>query len=169
MPCGDGFADDDESAGADIQYLPPVDVAVHERDPPVRPAVVKLGVEQDVAEKRLTVQRFADLESISFDYAVMERAPTVHVVESDFPWDDVGAWDALQRTLPADKDGNVVAGSAAVFDSRGCIVYNDAPSVAVGVCGLEDVVVVVTESGVLVCHKDDVQRVREIGRASLSV
>jgi mannose-1-phosphate guanylyltransferase len=111
---------------------------------------------------------FAELESISFDYAVMERAERVHVVESDFPWDDVGAWDALERTLGTNDGGNVVVGPAAVMDSKGCVVYNDAGHVAVGICGLEDVVVVVTDSGVLVCRKEDVQRVREIGRSAIA-
>ncbi len=112
-------------------------------------------------------EAFAGLESISFDYAVMERAETVHVVESDFPWDDVGAWDALERTLGTNDDGNVVVGKAAALDTKGCVVYNDSSDLAVGVCGLENVVVVVTATGVLVCRKDDVQRVREIGRAAL--
>lgn len=111
---------------------------------------------------------FAELPSISFDYAVMERAETVHVVESDFPWDDVGAWDALERTLGSSDSENVVVGAAAVLESKGCIVYNDASHIAVGICGLEDVVVVVTDSGVLVCRKDDVQRVRDIGRAAIA-
>ena len=96
----------------------------------------------------------------------MERATKVYVVESDFPWDDVGAWDALERTLGRDSQSNAVVGSAAVLDSKGCVVYNDAGHIAVGVCGLEDIVVVVAESGVLVCHKRDAQRVREIGRAA---
>ena len=113
-------------------------------------------------------EAFAELESISFDYAVMERADTVHVVESDFPWDDVGAWDALERTLGTDDDGNVVVGPAATLDTKGCVVYNDTSNLAVGVLGLTDVVVVVTESGVLVCPKGDVQRVREVGRAAVA-
>ena len=109
---------------------------------------------------------FAELESISFDYAVMERADTVHIVESDFPWDDVGAWDALERTMDADEAGNVVVGPAATLDTQNCVVYNET-DLAVGVCGVEGVVVVVTPSGVLVCRKEDVQRVREIGRAAM--
>ncbi len=110
---------------------------------------------------------FAGLESISFDYAVMERAETVHVVESDFPWDDVGAWDALERTRESDAAGNVVV-NAAALDTKGCVVYNET-DLAVGVCGVEGVVVVVTPDGVLVCRKEDVQRVREIGRAAVEV
>ncbi len=111
-------------------------------------------------------ETFAGLESISFDYAVMEKADTVHVVESDFPWDDVGAWDALERTLGTNDEGNVIVGPAAALDSKGCVVYNETSNLAVGICGLENVVVVVTPTGVLVCPKDDVQRVREIGRAA---
>ncbi len=129
----------------------------------------------DVVAARLTAgdargaeEAFAGLESISFDYAVMEKADTVHVVESDFPWDDVGAWDALERTMTPDETDNVVVGPAAALESTGCVVYNDTADVAVGVYGLQDVVVVVTASGVLVCPKKDVQRVREIGRAAVA-
>lgn len=110
---------------------------------------------------------FARLESISFDYAVMERAEQVHVIETDFPWDDVGAWDALERTLSTDPEGNVLVGPAVALESKGCVIYNDAPNVAIGVYGLEDVVVVLTDSGLLVCRKEDAQRVREISRAAL--
>ena len=79
----------------------------------------------------------------------------------------MGAWDALERTLGPDETGNVVVGPAAALASKGCVVYNDTTDVAVGVYGLEDVVVVVTASGVLVCAKGDVQRVREVGRAAV--
>lgn len=120
-----------------------------------------------VGDAKGAEESFAELESISFDYAVMEKADIVHVVESDFPWDDVGAWDALDRTMSADEGGNVVVGPAAILDTKDCVVYNETSDLAVGVCGVEGIVVVVTESGVLVCRKEDVQRVREVGRAAV--
>lgn len=122
-------------------------------------------VADDLAQGGDGRSAFARLNSISFDYAVMEKADAVHVVESDFPWDDVGAWDSLDRTKPLDPAGNVIEGPAAVLDAQNCVVVNDS-GLPVGVCGVENVVVVVTEHGVLVCRKEDAQRVREVGRAA---
>jgi mannose-1-phosphate guanylyltransferase len=99
------------------------------------------------------------------DFAVMEKAQNVWVIPADFPWDDVGSWDSLQRTLSSDSAGNVVQGAAALIDTEGCIVVNDSPEIKVGVLGLEGVIVVATEGAVLVCAKDQAQRVREITAA----
>lgn len=107
---------------------------------------------------------FQQLENISIDYALMERAHRVVVVRGDFPWDDIGSWDALKRHLPADARGNVVVGDAVTVDASNCVVYNE-PGVermAVGVLGVEGLVVVVCEDGVLVLPKERSQDVRLI-------
>lgn len=111
------------------------------------------------------VRHFERLPNLSVDYAVMERAERVYVLRTDFPWDDVGAWDAMERTLPLDEHGNVVQGNALALESEGSIVINDEPSVTVGTLGLRDIVVVVTKDAVLVCPKDQAQRVRLITQA----
>lgn len=111
------------------------------------------------------VRQFERLPNLSVDYAVMERAERVYVLRTDFPWDDVGAWDAMERTLPRDAHGNVVQGDAVVLESNGCVVMNEASGITVGTLGLRDVVVVVTDDAVLVCPKDQAQRVRLITQA----
>src|SRR2546427_10198558 len=42
-------------------------------------------------------ERFEKLPRISFDYAIMEKADRVLVVEASFDWDDVGSWQAVAR------------------------------------------------------------------------
>src|SRR6267143_1830250 len=46
---------------------------------------------QDNFEKTVR-ERFSKLPRISFDYAIMEKADRVLVVEATFDWDDVGSW-----------------------------------------------------------------------------
>ena len=105
---------------------------------------------------------FQPLADVSIDIGLMERAGNVFVVPADFPWDDVGAWDALQRTRTADESGNVVAGDAILVDVRDSIVFNEpgANEMAVAVIGLEGVVVATTRDGILVCPKDRAQDVK---------
>jgi mannose-1-phosphate guanylyltransferase len=107
---------------------------------------------------------FEGLENVSIDYALMEHAKNVVVVRADFPWDDIGAWPALDRTYKRDEHGNVIVGSPIVVESEDCIVYNEVgpEAMAVGVIGVEDLVVVVTQDAVLVMPKDRAQDVRRV-------
>jgi mannose-1-phosphate guanylyltransferase len=106
------------------------------------------------------IAAFEALPSISIDYALMERASSVWVVEAGFGWDDVGAWDALARTLPVDADGNVAVGTARLVESRGCVVY--AEGIEASVLGCEDLVVVVANGKVMVLPKSRAQDVRKL-------
>ncbi len=107
-------------------------------------------------------QSFSKLRSISIDYALMERAADVFVAPSDFPWDDVGAWDAIDRTFPHDAEGNVLIGESLCLDSTGSIVLNDFPGRPVAVYGAQDLIVVSSAQGILVVPKQHAQKVREI-------
>src|SRR5262249_12114643 len=106
---------------------------------------------------------FAPLADMSIDVGLMERAANVYVTRAAFPWDDVGAWDALARTRGADAAGNVASDGAVLIDSRDCIVYDDAGAkgMAVAVIGMEDVIVATTPDGVLVCPRSRAQDVRK--------
>jgi mannose-1-phosphate guanylyltransferase len=106
---------------------------------------------------------FAELPDISIDYALLENAKDVYVAPGRFQWDDVGAWDALARTLPADGRGNVTMGDPVLIDAEDCIVYNapGADRMAVAVVGCKDLIVVTTEDGILVVPKDRAQDVKK--------
>ncbi|MFC1539282.1 mannose-1-phosphate guanylyltransferase [Candidatus Latescibacterota bacterium] len=114
-------------------------------------------------QKRLNAV-FERLEDISIDYALMEKADRVLVIKADFGWDDVGAWDALARTVPADEHGNVTIGDSVIIDSENCIVYNEQgpEKMNVGVIGVEGLAVIISGEGVLVLPKEKAQDVRRV-------
>lgn len=107
-------------------------------------------------------QAFQSLPSTSIDYALMERSTQTFVVEGAFPWDDVGSWDALERTLPMSQNENVTIGDVIALDCARSIIYNDDPEMVACVLGVSDVVVAIADGAVLVCPKHDAQRVKEI-------
>ena len=104
---------------------------------------------------------FDTVEAVSVDHGLLEDAEGVYVVPTDVEWDDLGTWDALERVLPADGDGNVVDGNALALDSGGCVLATDADS-HVSVVGASDLVVAVHDDRVLVVPKGDAERVREV-------
>jgi len=103
---------------------------------------------------------FAGLESISIDYAVMEKADDAATVDASFTWDDLGSWSAWARRRPRDARGNVVEERAIAIESDDCTVLGGGarPVVVLGGKGL---VVVQHEGGTLICPADRVDDVRK--------
>lgn len=100
---------------------------------------------------------FDAVPSIAVDHAVLERSPHVAFVEASFRWDDVGSWEALQRTRTPDEGGNVAVGSAHLVDCRDTVAWGeDGPVVA---WGLEGMVVVRAMGVTFVCPRG---RAREL-------
>lgn len=106
---------------------------------------------------------FGELPDISIDFALMEKARRVVVTPADFPWDDVGSWDALDRTQAHDAQGNVAIGDPVLIDTQDCVVYNEpgGEKMAVAAIGVENLAIIVCEDGVLVTPKDRAQEVRK--------
>ncbi|HVR72908.1 MAG TPA: mannose-1-phosphate guanylyltransferase [Planctomycetota bacterium] len=103
---------------------------------------------------------FAALPSISIDYGVLERAANVAVLPAAFEWDDVGSWRAVERYAPRDKSGNSTVGHHIAIDSRNCTFVGQKR--LIGAIGVENLVVVETDDAVLVCSRDQTERVKEI-------
>jgi mannose-1-phosphate guanylyltransferase/mannose-6-phosphate isomerase len=99
-------------------------------------------------------------ESVSIDYAVMERSRRVAVVPAEFGWNDVGSWAALDDVAAKDEHGNVISGRVVDVDSRRSIVY--AQDRVVATIGLDNLIVVDTPDATLVCAKDRAQEVRKV-------
>lgn len=106
---------------------------------------------------------FVTIPDISIDYALMEKADNVYTALGDFRWDDVGSWDSLSRYRPRDENQNTLHGDPVVVDCRNVTVYNEpgAEQIAVCVVGVENLIVVTSKDGVLVCSKGKSQDVRK--------
>ena len=104
---------------------------------------------------------FPQMNSISIDYAVLERASGVTVLEAPYNWDDVGSWLAVPRLAGADADGNTVDGEAVVIDTRNTIVRTGDDHL-VATLGVEDLIIVHTPDATLVARRDDSERIKQI-------
>jgi mannose-1-phosphate guanylyltransferase len=105
---------------------------------------------------------FSELPNISIDNALLEKSGRVGLVEATFQWDDIGAWDALERFLETDPDGNAIHGEAFALESAGCVIHNSNPNQVVKILGVEDLVIVATAEAILVCPKGRAQDVKKL-------
>jgi len=109
-------------------------------------------------------REFAAIKGKSIDYAVMERATDIAVIEAPFDWDDVGSWQSLQRLQPPDEHGNTVQAEAAVLlETRGSIIRGTAGHL-IATVGLTDCIVVHTPDATLVANKHQEESIRQIVR-----
>ncbi|NQU74798.1 MAG: NTP transferase domain-containing protein [Planctomycetes bacterium] len=105
---------------------------------------------------------YPTLKKISIDFAVMEKAKNVVVVELGCEWLDVGSWPSLAEVGEIDEDGNaVVAPKTALLDSeRNVLVSEDDHLIAM--VGMDDCIVVHSPDATLICHASESQRLKEL-------
>lgn len=130
--------------------------------PEVYEASVRAWETSDTSQAAIELDKasFAEVPSISVDYAVMERADNVAVVECDIDWSDIGSWSSYSELVPEDENGNRIVGEALLIDSKGCFV--DSMDRLVSVVGIDDLMVVDTADALMVAHKDRSQDVKKV-------
>jgi len=98
--------------------------------------------------------------SISIDYGIMEKATNVHVLACDFGWSDLGTWGSLYDQKEKDKENNVCIGDKPfLYDVNGSLI-NVPKNKLVVIQGIEDCIVVESDDVLLICKKDQEQRIR---------
>lgn len=116
--------------------------------------------ERDLFFFRLAASPFEAMAGQSIDYAVMEHTSRAAVIPVEMGWSDIGSWSALWQESDHDGEGNARIGDVMAMDSRNCYLRSEKPLVAA--IGLDDIIVVATDDAVLVAHKDQDQKVKEV-------
>lgn len=108
------------------------------------------------------LQKFDACRRISIDYGVMEQARSVLVVRMDCNWMDLGSWTAIAQTRAEDPAGNVaVAPRSMPVDSQNNVIVSEDDHLIV-TFGISDAIVVHSGDATLICHRDHVERVKEL-------
>ena len=99
--------------------------------------------------------------SISVDYGIMEKSENVRVVPGEFDWNDVGSWKAVYDLSDKDKSLNALkARHVFIKNSEGNLIQCDSHK-PVSIIGIDNVAVVETEYGILVCSLEKAQEVKK--------
>jgi mannose-1-phosphate guanylyltransferase/mannose-6-phosphate isomerase len=107
---------------------------------------------------------FYQLDKISIDYALMEKAKNIAVIPTDFDWSDIGSWDSFSKLLKPDENGNHIRGAAILKNSQNTTVYNQNPCKQriITAVGLKNLIIVDTFDALLIANKGQVQQVKGI-------
>ncbi len=133
------------------QYLPDVDSLFASR-----PEVYNTTEEMD-----FITGVYATCKNISVDYGIMEKADDVYVFFSDFGWSDLGSWGSLYDHSDRDKKGNMVRGGNVFSYNVKDSIINVPDDKIVVLQGLDGYIVVESADILLVCKKEDEQRIKQ--------
>jgi len=136
--------------------------ALAERQPECLAHLQRIASAWDTPDRdTVFAEEFAAIKGISIDYAVLEHARDVVVIEAPFSWDDLGGWSAVARQRGGDTDGNTVVGKHLGIESLRTIVHTGDDHLVVTM-GLQDMLVVHTPDATLVAHRSHEEAVRKV-------
>jgi mannose-1-phosphate guanylyltransferase len=104
---------------------------------------------------------YPHLEKISIDFAVMEKAAEVLVVQAPYRWDDVGSWLALERMHPQDAAGNTVLATHCGLHTGDCVIVAD-PGQLVATVGVANLLIIQDGNAILVADRRQEGAVKEL-------
>ncbi len=117
--------------------------------------------QKDMMFTRLAAPSWSQVEDISIDYAIMEKADNLAVMPFTAGWSDLGDWDAVWHESKPDAQGNVCSDQATAIDCNNTLLRSETAGQELVGIGLEDIVAVAMSDAVLVARKSDAQRVKE--------
>lgn len=110
-------------------------------------------------EQRRVEEVLSDLDRVAIDHAIFEKAANMVTIPSDLDWNDIGSWSAIYDAQ-SEEDANVIRGSVITVDTNNCLIY--AQKRLVTTIGVSNLVIVETEDAILIAHKDDTDRLKEL-------
>jgi mannose-1-phosphate guanylyltransferase len=139
------------------QYLPDVIAKIQ--------TIVQAQGTED--EQAIIDEHWPRLQSVTIDYGILEKTTNAEkpanlvVIPAQLGWNDVGNWEQYGALFPADEQGVRAVGTHVGLGSQNVVVYNTTPR-RIYTIGLEDVIIVEMDDLTVICHKEHVQRVKEL-------
>lgn len=109
---------------------------------------------------RLDEETFSQVNDISIDYALMEKTDKAWCVPLDAQWSDLGSWESIWENTEKDENGNAINGDVITEGCKNSLFLSENRLIAA--IGLDDIMVVDTDNSLLIAHKKDAQKVKNI-------
>jgi mannose-1-phosphate guanylyltransferase len=130
--------------------------------PALYDAVERIAAAWGTRDQKAVLNReYEKLEKVSIDYAVMEHAKEVLVLQAPYRWDDVGSWLALERMNPQDAHGNTVQATHVGIDTTHCVIVADAGHL-IATIGVSNLLIVQDGDATLIADRREEGTVKQV-------
>lgn len=107
--------------------------------------------------------KYLDFESISIDYALIEKVKDLLVIPATFDWVDLGTFNDLAKSTGSNELGNFVSGPVELSDTTNSYIVNNETKPVVTI-GIDNLVVINSKDGILITRKDLSQKVGDLSK-----
>lgn len=114
----------------------------------------------DLGFLRLASAPWSELEDISIDYSIMEKAKNLVAVPYESKWSDLGGWDAVWSESRPDTSGNVTSETAHSIECSNSLLRSESRSQQIVGIGLNNIIAIAMPDAVLVATKERAQDVK---------
>ncbi len=118
------------------------------------------------AEQESIEKVYAEIKSISIDYAIMEKAENIFTLAADIGWSDIGTWGALHEIAEKEKSGNSIlttdSDKIILKNTSNCIIRTNNHGKLTILGGLEDMIVVDEKDVLLIYPKKGEQEIKNV-------
>jgi len=136
---------------------------LHNHKPELAAGVEQIADAWDTSARDETLRRiYPTLEKISIDFAVMEHAREVRVLQAPYRWDDVGSWLALERMHAQDASGNTILATHSGIGTSHCLIVGDDPKRIIATVGVSNLLIIQDGDATLVADRRDEGAVKQL-------
>jgi len=131
------------------------------------PEILKVLQQDDSKFNTKDEQEYIDrvypmTESISVDYAIIERSDCVYTIPCNLGWSDLGTWNSLHDYLEKDDNGNVVQANKFMIENVSNSLIRATSERTIVVKGLDDFIVVDEPGALLIYPKSLEQEIKAV-------
>lgn len=105
---------------------------------------------------------YPNTESISIDYAILEKADKLYTISCDIGWSDLGTWNSLHAYLNKDDDSNVVIASSSKLENVKDVFVKTYQDKLVVIKDLEDYIIIDEKDALLIYPKSKEQEIKAV-------
>lgn len=121
----------------------------------------KIALASDEEYERVLNEEYENVDCISIDYGIMEKADEIYVIPGDFGWDDVGTWNAVLRYREKDINNNICMGGRVInIDGRNNIAVSNGKPIVIA--GIDNAFVIESDEAIVITNKDNLGNIKNI-------
>jgi mannose-1-phosphate guanylyltransferase / mannose-6-phosphate isomerase len=118
--------------------------------------------QSDLGFLKLNPEPWSELENISIDYAIMEKAKNLVAIPYLSKWSDLGDWDAVWAEVSKDQSGTALSEEAHAIDCSNTLLRSECVDQQIVGLGLNNIVAIAMPDAVLIAQKNRVQDVKKV-------
>lgn len=106
------------------------------------------------------IKKYKDVDNISIDFGVMEKADSIYVIPGNFGWDDIGSWSAIERYREKDNNNNIYSNNVKIVDGKNNIILGEEKNIIVD--GLENIYFIESKDVIILGSKDKIENIKSL-------